>query len=144
MASNVVIDGTTIASLQSDLASVKQYLTQTQYYYQARNNASASVFPYLHSGTTQSMSVYQTTVSVTITAAKQSLQLVVPPNSFKDTPIVSALVECAAAPGPMSVVLTNIATDGSYGMTFDIYTTSTSTTALNVPAFIHITAISYE
>jgi hypothetical protein len=142
MASNVVIDATTITSLQSDLASVKQYLTKGQYYYQGISSASASVYPYLQSGVTNAMSVFQTSVTLTIGAAKQSLQLVVPPNSFKDRPIVSAIVECATAPGPMTVILTNVDT-GSYAMSFDVYTTGLGASQ-TVPATIHITAISYE
>jgi hypothetical protein len=142
MASNVVIDATTIASIQSSVATIQQFLTKQQYYYQRNSNASASIFPYLQSGNTNAMSVFQTTVSLSITAAKQTLQLVVPPNSFKDRPIVNAIVECAAAPGAMSVILTSI-DPGSNGMTFDVYTSGTIPSN-GVPATIHITAIGYE
>lgn len=142
MASNVVIDATTIASLQSNVASIQQFLTKGQYYYQGRSSASASVYPYLQSGVTQAMSVYQVAVTLTINAARQTLQLVVPPNSFKDRPIVSAIVECASAPGMMGVVLTDIAS-GSNGMTFDVYTSGTIPPN-GVTATVHITAISYE
>ncbi len=142
MASNVVIDASTIASIQSSVASMQQFLTKGQYYYQRNNSTGTSVYPFVHSGVTNTMSVYQTTVVLKITAAKLGIQLVVPPNSFKDRPIVSAIVECAAAPGAMSVVLTNIET-GSNAMSFDVYTNGTIPPT-GVSATIHITAIAYE
>jgi len=142
MGSNVVIDQTVIAGLQSAVATINQFLVKGQYYYQGNANASASVFPYLQSGTTNAMSVYQTAVTLIVNAARQTVQLVVPPNSFKDRPIVSAIVECAAAPGLMAAVITDIATT-SWAMTFDIYTLG-SIPPNGVSATIHITAISYE
>ena len=142
MGSNVVIDQTVIAGLQSAVATINQFLTKGQYYYQGNANASASVYPYLQSGTTNTMSVYQTSVTLTVNAAKQGVQLIVPPNSFKDRPIVNATIECATAPGMMSAVITDIATT-SWGISFDIYTQG-SIPPNGVPATIHVTAISYE
>jgi hypothetical protein len=144
MASNVVIDATTISSLSSQVASVQQFLSKGQYYYKGRDYASASVFPYLNSGTIQAMSVFQTTVPITINGAKETLDLVVPPNAFKNKPVVSAVVECSSAPGPMIPILTNIDTS-SYAMNFDVHTITSSTfPSGGIPAFVHITAISYE
>jgi hypothetical protein len=144
MASNVVIDATTISSIQSKVATVEQYLNTGQYYYKGREYASASVFPFLRTGTIQSMSVFQTTVPITINGAKETLDLVVPPNSFKNKPVVSAIVECSSAPGPMIPILTSIDTT-SFAMSFDVHTITTSTIPQGgISAYVHITAICYE
>lgn len=144
MASNVVIDATTISSLQSQVATVQQYLTTGQYYYKGREYGAASVFPYLHTGTNNSMSVFQATVAITIKGAKETLDLVVPPNAFKNKPIVSAVVECPSAPGPMIPVLTKI-DDTSKALSFDVHTITTSAFPQGgISAYVHITAISYE
>jgi hypothetical protein len=143
MASNVVIDGTTISSIQSQIATTQQYLNTGQYYYKGRDYASASVYPFLHTGTIQAMSVFQTTVPISITSSKVPLELVVPPNSFRNKPIVTATVECAGAPGPMVAVLTSMDTV-QYSMNFDIYTITSGAITNPITAYVHITAIGPE
>jgi hypothetical protein len=141
MASNVVVDATTIASFQSDIASMKQYLMTGQYYYSGRNQAMATSLPLIPSDITNSISVFQATQKVVVSANPTAVISFTPPNPFKNTPIVSAVVECSAPPGAMVPVLLNI-TPGSYQMDFKIYTFGSFTS--NIDAYLHITAISYE
>ena len=142
MASNVVVDASTIASFQSDVASMKQYLETGQYYYSGRTQAAATALPLIPSDVTNSISIFQATVPVTIGASPTKLpSAIVPPNPFKGIPIVSAVVECNNAPGAMVPVLTYI-DPTSFAMSFDIYTFGTFSS--NIQAYLHVTAISYE
>ena len=140
MSSNVVVDATTIASFQSDVSSIKQYLETTQYSYSGRNQTTASSIPLIPSDVTNSISIFQSTTKVTVSSNPVTSIVITPPNPFKNLPIVSATVECSNPPGAMVAVLTNIDTV-SNAMTFSIYTFGTITT---IDAFLHVTAISYE
>ena len=141
MASNIVVDATTISSLQSDIASLKQYLATGQYYYSGRSSATATSLPLIPSDITNSISIFQGTQEVTISSSPSSTISFIPPNPFKNKPIVSAVVECANPPGALIPVLINIA-DGSNQMDFQIFTVGTLSS--NVTAYLHVTAISYE
>jgi hypothetical protein len=141
MASNIVVDATTVSSLQSDLASLKQYLTTGQYYYSGRSQATATLLPLIPSDVTNSISVFQGTQQVTISASPSMTVSFIPPNPFKNKPIVSAVVECSNPPGALVPVLINI-DDVSYQMDFQIFTVGTL--SQNVTAYLHVTAISYE
>jgi hypothetical protein len=143
MASNIVVDATTISSLQSDLASLKQYLTTGQYYYSGRNSSNAIGLPLIPSDITNSISIFQATQAVVVSSNPSKTITFTPPNPFKNTPVVSAVVECSNPQGALIPVLLSI-TPGSYQMDFQIFTYGNTAALTNTTVYLHVTAICYE
>lgn len=139
MASNVVIDATTLSSFQSDVASLKQNLEMAQYYYVDRNGTQSSNIPLIPSDVNNSISIFQATIPVTIGASPTPVTGIAMPNPFKNKPVVSAIVECSNAPGYMVPVITRL---DQTSVDFLIFTGGMGSTNLN--AYLHVTAISYQ
>lgn len=139
MASNVVIDATSLSSFQSDVASLKQNMEMAQYYYIDKNGSQSAV-PLIPSDINNSISVFQAAIKFTVGASPTPVTGIAMPNPFKNYPIVSAIVQCENAPGYMVPVITRL---DKTSVDFLVYVGGMNTNA-SYDATLHVTAISYQ